>query len=491
MSVLLVMSTGQTDIQLVQDGRRTAIVAGRSAEIHDEICARGYMFAAAPRERGPQADSLPPGPVTVCTPKLDAVWNLLAQHVEPPAHVLLLGTSRAAASNPSDPRRAGEILRKRIMTMSSHATVGLVHYLTGDDRLEEPDDPRGQLISREIVARINLAIATAVRGRSYQRVVVAPTGGFKEIGTLVEAIVRLHAMGTEVQTIKVPDTLGDDVAVSSREVPDPAESFRARRNALELIARGNLHAAWGSVQHLASDGTERWWISVVEWLAIFASALPMPTNCDLDVLTHPRIAVQAALRVEFSLRCGDVPRAVHGTVAFFEAALWDALSDKGVRGVTRSRRRQLYTLAAAPPHGLVGDAASSATDRPFVKRRIRGVDAYEIHDSARGAQTLASRYLESPALTELAAATSRVRYLRNDVAHSVPTPTLMDDAVAVMRDAGLWHPLESSAGVATFLAQPIVNRALSELSVPNPYRLADDLLAEVRQRLLLTTGVEA
>jgi hypothetical protein len=62
---------------------------------------------------------------------------------------------------------------------------------------------------------------------------------------------------------------------------------------------------------------------VIKWLAHFAASLPLPTACDLAVLSHERMAVRAALRVELALRAGDIPRAVHGTVAFLEAALWD------------------------------------------------------------------------------------------------------------------------------------------------------------------------
>ncbi|MBN2055217.1 hypothetical protein JW905_09865 [bacterium] len=53
------------------------------------------------------------------------------------------------------------------------------------------------------------------------------------------------------------------------------------------------------------DKIERRWTQTVEWLARFATSLPMPSECDVPALKHPLMAVRAALRVELALRAGD------------------------------------------------------------------------------------------------------------------------------------------------------------------------------------------
>ena len=157
---------------------------------------------------------------------------------------------------------------------------------------------------------------------------VGSTGGMPAITAVVEEVIQLHAGNAIVELLEVSDgTLAGpptrDQAIARRSVPEPPESFRARRHALDLIERGNLLGAWGSVRHLDGDELEHRWTQTIEWLSCFAASLPIPSNCDIPVLAHKRMAVRAAIRVEFGLKSGDIPRAVHGTVAFFESALWE------------------------------------------------------------------------------------------------------------------------------------------------------------------------
>lgn len=122
----------------------------------------------------------------------------------------------------------------------------------------------------------------------------------------------------------------DDVWIAGKD--HDTQTHRLHRHARprlgSLIEKGNLLGAWGAVSHL--EGTPRQkWTQVIKWLSQFASSLPfeppLPQDSDLAVLSHRRMAVRAALRIELALRAGEIARAVHGTVAFFEAALWDKL----------------------------------------------------------------------------------------------------------------------------------------------------------------------
>src|SRR5690606_19788325 len=152
-----------------------------------------------------------------------------------------------------------------------------------------------------------------------------------------------------VTALEVPDRLQQD----DRAVPErfhPAASYRARWHALSLIEKGNLLGAWGAVSHLEHAPGQQW-TRIVEWLAKFASSLPLPPECDLAELKLQRMAAKAALRVELALRAGDIPRAVHGTVAFFEAALWDHVLDHFERTGPKGRDPLRLKPESKPPAG--------------------------------------------------------------------------------------------------------------------------------------------
>jgi hypothetical protein len=206
----------------------------------------------------------------------------------------------------------------------------------------------------------------------------------------------------------------------------------------------------------------------------------MPEACDIPVLMHKRMAVRAALRVELALRAGDTPRAVHGTVAFFEAALWDHLLDRFER--TGEKKRGLHVLrvkSGAPkpagPKLLRNDQPDEGEKRncPFERLDDGGYLFFE-----DGAGRFACDYVGSQKLKELTDAIVQIRELRNDVAHNEPTPALMDDARRRMQGASLWS---STNG---FLSQPVVQAVLTELGIQNTGTLCDDLIETVRARLV-------
>src|SRR5690606_7688161 len=133
-------------------------------------------------------------------------------------------------------------------------------------------------------------------------------------------------------------------------------------------------------------------------------------GCDLAVLSHPRMAVRAALRVELSLRAGDIPRAVRGTVAFFEAALWDRLLEHFERSSDPKRRRCFKVKGGKVPTGEKllrrGDGSDDDRKRPFGLRDAGdGIDWYWVHDGDGGPAARIARYfLQSDALTKFDAA---------------------------------------------------------------------------------------
>jgi len=207
------------------------------------------------------------------------------------------------------------------------------------------------------------------------------------------------------------------------------------------------------------------------------------------------MAVRAALRVELALRAGDIPRAAHGTVAFFEAALWDHLDGKTSRHATKRQ----FKFHVPPAHELVRERDDSTLaalskskqqedrKRPFIfKETADGADWYWIDDSMICATQLAMHYLHLDSLTRLIRVIGNgIRELRDDVAHNEPTPALMDDARRRMQAASLWSTSD------TFLSQSLVQDVLKELVEAEPGTLLENLLADVRRRLIAPASTSA
>jgi len=474
MRSLLVMTLGQTDVQVVKDGQRYKLDGNSCGTLHDAIRERSWSLIDPPSDRSRDiVKTLPEGALYLCTPKLDAVLSRLASSL--PTSVLLIETRRQDAR---DPRLAGEVMERRLRDRGVE-NVMRVAYLTGDEHLEDPSNAVDAVVRRSVVATLSNAIGRAAANlKPEDRVFVATTGGLAAANEVINELVRLHSLGgPSVTALEVPDSKDDtqqDRAVEERF--HPAAGYRARWHALSLIENGNLLAAWGAVSHLEGVlGQE--WTRVVRWLADFAASLPLSPDCDLGVLSHPRMAVRAALRVELALRAGDIPRAVHGTVAFFEAALWDRLGEQFERDPNDTRWLKLREGAAPPVDKLLRDGGDDDKNRPFErKRREDGEDWFWFHES--GAGRFARDYLKSKPLKALHDAVDCVKALRNDVAHNEPTPELMSDASRRMRSARLWSATDS------FLSQPLVHGVLAELGETEPENLLASLLAEVRCRLV-------
>jgi hypothetical protein len=481
MSALLVITTGQTDVQLVEGDVRQELSKKKCASLHDEIESRKgewRLVDSPPSKAHAPVNSFPQGTFDLCTPKLDAVLQYTKDKQITLTSALILETRRDAQAALSDPRYAGAVLATRLRECGI-ADVRQVPFLIDQERLEGCE-PRDSIIRHEVVDRIGGAVGKAIEEFRPAQILVATTGGFPVVANLVEEIVRLYgAPNKTVELLEVPDG-AEGHAVSRQRVSEPAASYQARRHALDLIEKGNLLGAWGAVQHIHGDETERQWTKVIEWLGQFAASLLIPEACDIDVVKHEHMSIRAALRVELALRARDIPRAVHGTVAFFESVLWDHLKQKLTRHHD-SRKRRLYKVDPAPADHLIrrGDGSAEDRKRPFeVAEETDGVRWYRIFDDDVCAIRLAKHYLRQKSLQKLGQAVSKIRELRNDVAHNEPTSELMNEAHTKMVDASLWSQSRE------FLATPLVQCILRDLGEQHPDRLCTDLVSTVRSRLL-------
>lgn len=474
MKTLLVMTVGQTDVQLVVDDQRHKLDGNTCGTLHDAIKERSWSVLDAPSARSRNLiKTLPDGQVKLCTPKLDAVLAHFGTTL--PTSSLIFETNRQDAR---DPRLAGEVMERRLRDRGVNQVIR-VAFLTGTEQLEDPSNDVDAVVRRTVVATLSDAITKQVEQLTKNdKVFVATTGGLAAANDLINEMVRLHAVsGPTVIALEVPD--GDRAQQDDRAVEEkfhPAAGYRARWHALSLVEKGNLLGAWGAVSHLEGVPDQEW-TEVIKWLAHFASSLPLPNGCDLAILSHQRMAVRAALRVELALRASDIPRAVHGTVAFFEAALWDKLLEHFERDPQDTRWLKLRAGATAPTGKLLREGVDDDKNRPFEsKSRPDGQAWFWFHES--GAGRFARDYVKSQPLKSLLDAVDKVKDLRNDVAHNEPTPELMNEARTRMQTAALWSNND------TFLSQPLVQTVLKELGEQCPEQLCINFVSTVRERLL-------
>lgn len=473
MKTLLVMTVGQTDLQLVGSEQRHKLDGNTCGTLHDAITERSWSVVDAPKGRSRDLIKvLPAGELALCTPKLDAVLAHFGRSL--PTSVLILETGRQDAR---DPRFAGEVMQRRLRDRGVD-NVTRVAFLRGDEQLEDPSNEVDAVVRRAVVTTLSNAIGLATANLKREDLVfVATTGGLPAANELISELVRLHCVGgPKVTALEVPD--GDRAKLVDQAVEEkfhPAVGYSARWHALSLVERGNLLAAWGAVTHLeGAPGQE--WTQVVKWLADFASSLPLSSQCKLATITDSRMSVRAALRAELALRSGDIPRAIHSTVAFSEAALWDHLLGHFDRDPDDIRWLRLRAGSLSPTGKLLRDGGDDDKNRPFEsKSRPDGQDWFWFHEN--GAGRFARDYAKSEPLKALLDAVNPVRALRNDVAHNEPTEALMLQASGRMQAAKLW----SAEG--EFLKQALVQQVLLELHVSEPHQLLHNLLNEVRRRI--------
>lgn len=483
MSTLLILTVGQADVQLVLEGVRHELRKDRLAALHEEIerhTSAWRLVESPDRKDQHPVDALPEGELHLCTPKLDAVLCYCRDRGSSPTVAVVLDTRRDSDAVPADPRLAGVLVEERLKAMGVDTVIRRT-YLEGSERLEDRSEPHDAVVRRDVVHRLEQTIHETLQAVNPSRVLVAATGGFPVVSDLVEEIARLHARAP-VEALEVSDgamanpPTGDRV-VPRTSIPEPLVSFQARRRALELLGKGNLLGAWAIAEPLHHDQVEHRWTQIFDWLGRFAASLPMPEDCDIAVLTPPRMAGRAALRVELALRAGDIPRAVHGTVAFFECALWDHLLECFERDPQDTRYLKLKHGKTPPTGKLLRDGGTDDVNRPF-ERKPRPDHAGEwfyFHESGGG--RFARDYVKSKPLKSLADAVEKIKPLRNDVAHNEPTPGLMADACRRMTKARLWSERN------TFLDQELIREVLTELGLSQPGQLLRNLLETVRQRV--------
>jgi hypothetical protein len=482
MSSLLIITTGQTDVQFVNGDVRQELEGKICGKLHDQIKERSWHVVDVPNKKDSQrVSTLSDGDLRLCTPKLDAVLNYFGDKL--PSAALILETCRA---RDSDPRFAGSVLECRLKQKG----VSLVYrraFLKNEEYLEDLENDLDAVVRREVVDSLWNAIAEAFRQVEPQEIFAATTGGMAPVNAVVEELTRLLAVAynAQVTVLEVPDaSMANQGERAIEERFHPAAGIRARWQALSLIQKGSLLGAWGAIGHI-KDQPGQEWSKVVEWLACFASSLPIDPQCHIQVLRHPRMAVRAALRVELALKAGDIPRAVHGTVAFFEAALWDFLSERVERHPT-NRKLFKFKPGCEPQEKRLfrkNDGSKDDRNAPFEPVKVKGenrVQWYKIDDSAPCADQLVKRYLQKPCLERLSSAVENVRYLRNDVDHNEPTPELMKEAETEMQKAQLW----SNSNPPQFLSQPPVQDVLKCLGIDEPQNLCVELMETVKQRIL-------
>lgn len=525
MSGLLIYTTGDTDVQLVEDGQRWELrkVARELANPKRRI---SLSSSNLPKAKCEPRTSLPDGDLEICTPKADAVLAYLEQHAPALRQVLQLHTDR-----PSDPVHATRFVKERLE--QADLTVEPASFLS-EGSLEGPIDGASEdaVIRRPIVQRLEREVRQALE-RTSGPIFVAAIGGFPRIRELVTELVRLHAGTRKVHELDVTDrsktspagsrnlaappalaeathhaaeathraaeathraaeATHQDRAIERRRL-DPSELVAARRHALTLVERGNFVAAWGAIAHLEHEPSCQRWVQVIKTLFLWACSLPMDAGHGLPLPSLEQRAASAGLRTEAALRCEDWPRAILGTYATFEAAVWDQLYQHHIDGTVYHEGKLLFRLRHALPASWVDPDDQKAKHAPIKLQQTAadGTSYYSIECYSDKASKILKDHLERAtpntcaALLALAQPIRQTSNARNLVAHGEPNREKLEAAKLAFTRHHLWTPsTAASAPTLRFMSSPPVAAALTELGITNPEHLFDGLVAAVRERLL-------
>src|SRR5258708_1898212 len=115
MSALLVFTTGQRDVQPVQDGRRFELARTCCARLHAELERRksDWKIVAPPPVKADIAlEHFPESIFYICTPKLDAVLAYARDKRIRLSNALILDTQRRGVAG--DPWYTGPIIAHRL-----------------------------------------------------------------------------------------------------------------------------------------------------------------------------------------------------------------------------------------------------------------------------------------------------------------------------------------------------------------------------------------
>lgn len=506
MSGLLIYTTGDTDVQLVENGQRWELkrdIAQEFSRQHGWSAVSSDIPKADPKEKkGIQKE----GPFHVCTPKLDAILHYLrGQHIAIERAVLLYTNRPTQPNGRQDPYHVIPVLEHRLS--QEHIEPYSVPYLSAGDLEGAPEGPaQDSALQRSVAQCIERAIAQHLSQTS-DDVVVAVLGGHPVIREVVDELVPLHARGRQVLHLRLPDlsrttpTTASSEAASSGYLEKPARytpsspsaTISARRHALTLVERGSFVAAWGAVAHLEQEPSCQRWVQVIKTLFLWACSLPMDAGHGLPLPSLEQRAASAALRTEAALRCEDWPRAILGTYATFEAAVWDQLYQHHIDGTVYHEGKLLFHLRHALPASWVDPDDQKPKHAPIKLQQTAadGTSYYSIECYSDKASKILKEHLERAtpntcaALLALAQPIRQTSNARNIVAHGEPNREKLADAKLAFTRHHLWTPSRvASAPTLRFMSSPLVAAALTELGITKPESLFDNLIAAVRERLL-------
>lgn len=504
MSGLLIYTPGDTDVQLVENGQRWELrkVARELANPKRRISLTSSNLDKA---KGTPIATLPDGDLEICTPKADAVLAYVAHHAPDLRQVLLLHTDR-----PNDPVHATRFVQERFE--QANLSIHSASFLS-EGSLEGPINGASEdaVLRRPIVQRLEREVRQALE-RTSGPIFVAAIGGFPRIRELVTELVRLHAGARAICELDVADrskvrptdprdlasqpssTAHLDVALERHRL-DPTELVAARRHALTLVERGNFVAAWGAVAHLEHEPSCQRWVQVIKTLFLWACSLPMDAGHGLPLPSLEQRAASAALRTEAALRCEDWPRAILGTYATFEAAVWDQLYQHHIDGTVYHEGKLLFRLRHALPASWVDPDDQKPKHAPIKLQQTAadGTSYYSIECYSDKASKILKEHLERAipntcaALLALAHPIRQTSNARNLVAHGEPNREKLEAAKLAFTRQHLWTPSSAASpktGTLRFMSSPLVSSALTELGITNPESLFDRLVAAVRESLL-------
>lgn len=322
---------------------------------------------------------------------------------------------------------------------------------------------------------------------------------------------------------QVPQYSADPISVwvsPAEDLVSPADSFRGRAHARQLILRGDFAGAFHAVEPLIDDPEETEWILPLENAAkYFAGNLPFepglpPYLHRLADPDNPRCLL-AAMRTEAALCMGlaRVSEAVAWTCAFFDAALLDFM-ERLPDVVDFDDFARMISFAKEPPSLLTKPGPFGRDGSGCLDRRGADPGTYAYRYSTLGGE-IVKRWLNvinvgplknlNRSLAKKDADGLQPRDYRNITMHSMVPQELMKRLVDGFTSANLWR-VSSDDGLSAedlvahwaigvtasedplspgdhFLARDPIKGVLQELGFSDPVKLYRDLVDGLIQEM--------
>lgn len=265
-------------------------------------------------------------------------------------------------------------------------------------------------------------------------------------------------------------------------IPTPAESFRLRHHAGELIKCGDFAGAYAAVKHMERYEVE--WVKDIKLVTDYLHGMLyvkkyLPSYLETLLNNKPRCLL-AGIRAESALGNNCLPEAIFWTITFFDTALLDwiqmnVVPNKTVGKINDAKAKIIFTSHPKLP-SILTDPIDASPKSACMRNEPKNSLTY-FYNTGIKQNTRWLRAFPSASLTALNDTLFRghndivPKYLRNTLIHSHANQDMMNKAKAAFKALQLWSDEALAKPGFCFLEQDLIKNVLQEFDVHEPGKL--------------------